>query len=200
MTDYLVTKPDDWAAWSEPRKWKNPGYYYTFTGGRRPLKEYTAWQNMYRRAQGIVCSTTMSKKTLERANNKYRELIHDKELLKSYDVFLKELGPQPTPNHTVDRIDNSLGYQIGNIRWATFATQAFNKDSVGASNYRGVSWQTRGARWRAVLRLPQKRNIQVGYFKTELEAARAYDRASWEWFGDLSRLNFPEEVQRANND
>ena len=40
------------------------------------------------------------------------------------------LGPRPTPNHTIDRIDNNKGYEPGNIRWATRKEQAANKETT----------------------------------------------------------------------
>lgn len=40
------------------------------------------------------------------------------------------LGPQPTPKHTLDRIDNGSGhYEPGNLRWATRIEQNRNKRS-----------------------------------------------------------------------
>jgi Staphylococcus phage HNH endonuclease len=41
--------------------------------------------------------------------------------------FLKELGPQPSPAHSVDRIDNDRGYEHGNIKWATPKEQRANQ-------------------------------------------------------------------------
>jgi hypothetical protein len=38
-----------------------------------------------------------------------------------------EIGPRPTPLHTIDRIDNDRGYEPGNIRWATQSQQQRNK-------------------------------------------------------------------------
>jgi hypothetical protein len=38
----------------------------------------------------------------------------------------------------------------------------------------------------------------MGSFVTEMAAARAYDQEAWDARHDFTRLNFPEEYQRAS--
>lgn len=44
----------------------------------------------------------------------------------SFEDFYKELGPKPTPKHSVDRINNDGHYEPGNVRWATRSEQNKN--------------------------------------------------------------------------
>jgi hypothetical protein len=44
-----------------------------------------------------------------------------------YEVFAAYIGHPPSDKHTVDRIDNSKGYEPGNVRWATAKEQAANR-------------------------------------------------------------------------
>lgn len=62
---------------------------------------------------------------------------------------LESLGPKPTPQHTLDRVDNNGNYEPGNLRWASKSEQNENqrlaKDNT--SGRRGLTYHSRDGLW-----------------------------------------------------
>ena len=48
----------------------------------------------------------------------------------SFTQFFADMGKRPTPRHSLDRVNNMLGYSKENCRWATHKEQARNKRST----------------------------------------------------------------------
>jgi hypothetical protein len=53
---------------------------------------------------------------------------------KDFETFKKDMGPKPTPTHTLDRIDNNKGYHKDNCRWATPKQQRANQGYTNNKN------------------------------------------------------------------
>lgn len=52
-------------------------------------------------------------------------------LYKSYYEFVADVGPRPSPDYSVDRINNNWHYEPGNCRWATRKEQMANSRLAG---------------------------------------------------------------------
>jgi hypothetical protein len=86
---------------------------------------------------------------------------------------------------------NGLNNQRVNLRPATATlNNANSKKRLGTtSRFKGVSWESFTGRWRAQIRNAGK-SFSLGRFADEIEAAKAYDAAAREQFGEFALTNF----------
>jgi hypothetical protein len=100
------------------------------------------------------------------------------------------------PGHLmVDHINhNGLDNRKANLRLATCAQNSYNRRQGRknkSSKYTGVSWKQWTKKWAAII-CYKKKNIIVGYFENEIQAAKAYDKAAKKYHGEFASLNFME--------
>lgn len=92
------------------------------THGYGGTKIYCAWKNMIDRCYNP-------------RNNHYqyygaRGITVCDEWLNSVEAFARDMGLPPSPRHSLDRINNDLGYYKENCRWATATEQSRNRRNV----------------------------------------------------------------------
>lgn len=48
----------------------------------------------------------------------------------TYENFIADMGLRPSSAHSIDRVDNDLGYSLENCRWVTRSVQQKNKSTT----------------------------------------------------------------------
>lgn len=97
----------------------------------------------------------------------------------------------------VDHVDgDGLNNQRVNLRLCTYRQNRLNSPSrrIATSKYKGVSWNSRAKKWQAQIGVDGK-NIYLGCFLDELEAASVYDHAAQGLHGEFARTNFTDREQ-----
>jgi hypothetical protein len=129
--------------------------------------------------------------------------------IKFYAVRYAKIGPGKTKTIRLHReimnppagllVDHrnldSLDNRRANLRIATHSQNQCNKSKTKSrtlSRFVGVTRDKNRSKWEARLKHHGKK-IWLGRFDSEIDAARAYDRAAIKYHKEFARLNFPEE-------
>jgi hypothetical protein len=111
-------------------------------------------------------------------------------------IYMHRLITGAGPKHQVDhRNGNGLDNRRLNLRIATGTQNRANQGPLRmrngrASQYKGVYRDNRRDRWTASIQIDRQSHY-LGRFANEEAAARAYDAAALEAWGQFARLNFP---------
>lgn len=91
--------------------------------------EYEAWRHMRRRCY--------DKKNVSYPRYGAIGATVCEEWRSDFRQFLRDMGPRPSCDHSLDRIDNFKPYSKENCRWATYKEQARNRRFCRLVEYKG---------------------------------------------------------------
>jgi len=91
----------------------------------------------------------------------------------------------------IDHVDHDgLNNQRSNLRPCTSQQNMMNgrkRNVITSSKFKGVCWFKRKSKWIAFIK--KEKQIHLGYFNNEIEAAKAYNTKAIELFGEFACLN-----------
>lgn len=91
----------------------------TQTKPLRDTPEYQIWHGMKQRCHNL--------RDTQYQSYGGRGIVVCDQWRHSFDSFISDMGLRPSPNHSIDRINNDGNYEKSNCRWATAKEQAHNK-------------------------------------------------------------------------
>lgn len=105
-------------------------------------------------------------------------------------IYMQKLLMNTPDKMDTDHIDrNKLNNRRSNLRVCTRSQNQGNRPSfVGSSKFKGVSWNAQASKWQVSI-MKDRVNFYLGRFRDESEAAKAYNKAAKEIYGEFAYLN-----------
>lgn len=87
--------------------------------------------------------------------------------------------------------NNRLDNRVQNLRWSTHSqnSQNMSKHKNSSSEWKGIYYNNKAKKWHTQIRVDGK-NVYLGLFQNEIEAARTYDFNAKIYFGEYAKCNF----------
>lgn len=141
--------------------------------GMSGTTEYRAWNQMIQRCDNPKClAYPLYGGRGISVCDRWRKFIY----------FFEDIGPKPSPELTLERIDNEGDYEPGNVKWDTPQSQSRNKRlrRNNKSGYAGISLKKNGL---YLVRIyVERKEIRIGLFLTledAIEARRLAEIVYW---------------------
>ncbi|MFA5238375.1 MAG: HNH endonuclease [Phycisphaerae bacterium] len=167
LTQGLITSVDDYNyEWLNQWKWcanRKKDCYYAYRAENK--KEYEADGRTCKQRKYFYMHRMILERILGRKLESWEETDH--------------------------RNNNSLDNQENNLRVGTHQQNLYNRNSFkGASSlYIGVSWNKSLEKWEAHIKVNGKKK-HLGFYSSEIEAAKIRDEAAKFYYGEFVKLNF----------
>jgi len=127
---------------------------------------YSTWESMIQR--------TTNQNNPQWKDYGGRGIIVCDEWRHDFEMFAYHMGPKPSPEYTLDRVDNDYIYCPENCRWASRTEQQNNNRKV--VNAKGYHWHQASQKWKASISIDGQTRY-LGTFETEQDARNAYLKA-----------------------
>ena len=111
-------------------------------------------------------------------------------------IYMHNLILKPKDKMLVDHKNrNRLDNERENLRYATHSQSQANRtlQSNNRSGFRGVYWNKGAKKWKVDIKTNGIKKF-VGTFTSKIEAAKAYNKACLEIYGQYASLNPVEEI------